>query len=54
MSTISPSHPDTETVLKNAYLTLKSSKEGEGKKEQVFDNIGWQTHLVISLAEHFH
>jgi hypothetical protein len=32
--------PGTEAALTKAYLTLKTSKEAPGKKEQVFDKLG--------------
>jgi hypothetical protein len=37
---IDPPRPDTEGSLKDAFLTLKSSREGPGKKEQAFDKLG--------------
>ncbi|KAF5346697.1 hypothetical protein D9756_010367 [Leucocoprinus leucothites] len=40
MSAIQPPPPNTEAALKDAYLTLKNSKEGPGKKEQTFDKLG--------------
>jgi hypothetical protein len=38
--TIDLPSPDTEGTLKGAFLTLKNSKEGPGKKEQAFDELG--------------
>ncbi|KAF5348141.1 hypothetical protein D9756_010783 [Leucocoprinus leucothites] len=47
MSAIEPPPSNTEAALKDAYLTLKNSKEGPGKKEQTFDNLA----NAVSSAE---
>lgn len=37
--TLAPT-PELGTALTGAYMTLKSSKDGPGKKERAFDRIG--------------